>query len=63
MLALRGKNRDDLLTALRVKTAGAAPVPPPASEHPAAAGVSPAHALLDVVMPAYTQLARSTPGP
>jgi uncharacterized Zn finger protein len=118
MLALRGKNRDDLLTELRGKTAGAAPVSPPASGHPAA-GMSPAQALLadvtgapladsladfwspglsqarlralppnpvappdlllrlasppavevrgkplpDVLMPAYTQLARSTPGP
>ncbi len=46
MLALRGKKRDDLLTALRGKT-GAAPVPPPAiSGPPAGAGTSPAQALL-----------------
>jgi uncharacterized Zn finger protein len=43
MLALRGKNRDDLLTALRGKT-GTAAGPPPA--HPGAAGASPAQALL-----------------
>jgi uncharacterized Zn finger protein len=45
MLALRGKKRDDLLTELRGKT-GTAPVPPPASGHPAGALTSPAQALL-----------------
>jgi uncharacterized Zn finger protein len=50
MLAWRGKGRDDLLTALRGKTAGPPSGGPPAGgARPAAAGTSPALALLSDV--------------
>ena len=50
MLAWRGKGRDDLLAALRCKTAGPLPGGPPAGgARPAVAGTSPALALLSDV--------------